>query len=83
MAAVDLAAKTTPKTVELAPAVMRDAVQWPAMLGLGWRQVALAAEITAAEAAEAMAEADVVMVVASAAAGLARWRIMVALRIVA
>ena len=78
MAAVDLAAKTAPKTVELAPAVMRYRVQRPAVLGLGWRQVASAAEITAAEAAEAMSEAEVVMVVASAAAGLARWRIMAA-----
>ena len=78
MAAVDLAAKTAPKTVELAPAVMRYRVQRPAVLGLGWRQVASAAEITAAEAAEAMSEAEVVMAVASAAAGLARLRIMAA-----
>ena len=63
MAAVDLAAKTAPKTVELAPAVMRYGVQRPAVLGLRWRQVASAAEKRAAEAASAMAEAEVVMVV--------------------
>jgi hypothetical protein len=54
-AAVDLAAKTTPRTVELAPAVMRDGVQRPAVLGLGWWQVASAAAMTGSEAASAMA----------------------------
>ena len=48
-AAVDMAAKTTPRTVELAPAVMRDGVQRPAVLGLGWRQVAALEEMSTAE----------------------------------
>ena len=39
-AAVDLASKTTPMTLELATAVMRHAVQRLAVLGLGWWQVA-------------------------------------------
>ena len=67
-AAVDLVAKTTERTVELAPAVMRDGVQRPAVLGLGWWQVASAAAMTGSEAASAMAEAVAVMVVASATA---------------
>ena len=67
MAAVDLAAKTAPKTVELEPAVMRYRVQRPAVLGLGWWQVASAAAMTGLEAASAMAEAVAVMVVAAAA----------------
>ena len=78
-AAVDLAAKRAPRTVELAPAVMRDGVQRPAVLGLGWWQVASAAEMTVAEATAAMAEAVAVMVEAAAAAGVARWCIMVAI----
>ena len=57
MAAVDLAAKTAPKTVELAPAVMRYGVQRVAVLGLRWRQVASVAEKRAAETEAAMAEA--------------------------
>ena len=67
-AAVDLAAKTTPRTLELAPAVMRDGVQRPAVLAIRWREVASAAEKRAAEAASAMAEAVAVMVVAATAA---------------
>ena len=77
-AAVDLAAKKIPRTVELAPAVMRDYVQRPAVLGLGWWQVAAAAEMTGSEAASAMAEAVAVMVAASAPGGVARWCIMAA-----
>ena len=38
-AAVDLAAKTKPRTVEQAPAVMRDYVQRPAVLAIQWWQV--------------------------------------------
>ena len=72
-AAVDLVAKTTERTVELAPAVMRDGVQRPAVLGLGWWQVASAVEMAAAEAASAMAEAVAVMVQVSAVAGVAWW----------
>jgi hypothetical protein len=55
-AAVDLAAKSTPRTMKLAPAVMGDGSQRPAVLGLGWWQVAAAAEMTGLEAASAMAE---------------------------
>jgi hypothetical protein len=71
-AAVDLAAKKIPRTVELAPAVMRDYVQRPAVLGLGWWQVAAAAEMTGSEAASAMAEAVAVMVAAAVAAAVVR-----------
>ena len=70
-AAVDLAAKKIPRTVELAPAVMRDYVQRPAVLGLGWWQVAAAAEMTGSEAALAMAEAVAVMVEAATVAEMA------------
>ena len=73
---MDLAAKKIPRTVELAPAVMRDYVQRPAVLGLGWWQVAAAAEMTGSEAASAMAEAVAVMVVAAAAVEMARLCIM-------
>ena len=51
MAAVDMAAKASEMMVEMAPAAMRGGVQRPAVLGLGWRQVALAVEKRAAEAA--------------------------------
>ena len=68
---MDLAAKTTPRPVELAPAVMRDGVQRPAVLGFGWWQVASAAAMTGLEAASAMAEAVAVMVEAAAVAGMA------------
>ena len=73
-AAVDLAAKPTPMTLELAPAVMRHGVQRLAVLGLRWRQVASVAEKRAAETASAMAEAVAVMVVAMEVAVAARWR---------
>ena len=59
---MDLAAKTTSTTVELAPAVMRDGVQRPAVLGLGWWQVASAVEMEAAESASGMAAAAVAVV---------------------
>ena len=69
---MDLAAKPTPMTLELAPAVMRHGVQRLAVLGLRWRQVASVAEKRAAETASAMAEAVAVMMEAAAAAGVAR-----------
>ena len=70
---MDLAAKTTPRTAEMALAVMRDGVKRPAVLGLGWWQVASAAEQRAAEEASAMAEAVAVMVAGSAPGAVARW----------
>ena len=54
-AAVDLAAMTSELVVETAPAVMRDGVQRPAVLGLRWWKVASAAAMTGSEAAAAMA----------------------------
>ena len=67
MAAVEVAARAPVVMVETTPAAIGDGVQRPAVLAIGWRQVASAAEMTAAEAASAMAEAVVVMVVAAAA----------------
>ena len=66
MAAVDLAAKPTPKTVELAPAAKREMIsigRWHWTSG-SW-PVAAAEEMTRSEAAAAMAEAAAVMEVAA------------------
>ena len=78
MTAVNMEDKTAAAVMGTAPVAVRGAGQPPAVLSLRWRQVASAAEKRAAEATSAMAEAEVVMVVASAAAGLARWCIMAA-----
>ena len=66
--AVDLAVMASEMMVATAPAVMRDGVQRPAVLGIGWWQVASASEMTGLETASVMAEAMSVMVVAAAAA---------------
>ena len=71
MATVDLGAKTAPRTAELAPAATGGGIHRLAVLALGWRQVASAAEKRAAEAASAMAEAVAVMVEAAAVAEMA------------
>ena len=63
-----VAARAPGVMVETTPADIGDGVQRPAVLAIGWRQVASAAEKRAAEAASAMAEAMSVMVVAAAAA---------------
>ncbi len=57
--------------VEMPSVAMAGGVQRPAVLAIGWRQVASAVEKRAAEAASAMAEAVAVMIEAAAVAGMA------------
>ena len=59
---MDPAAKASVKMEEAAPAVMGGDGQWPAVLGLGWWQVASAVEMEAAESASGMAAAAVAVV---------------------
>ena len=71
MAAVEVDARASVVMVETTPAAIGDGVQQPAVLAIGWWQVASAAEKRAAEAASAMAEAVAVMVAAAAVAEMA------------
>ena len=73
-AAVELAAKASEMMVETAPAAMGGGGQRPAVVCLGWRQVAAMEEMSTAEAVRRMAEAMAVMLVAAVAAVVARWR---------
>ena len=58
-----VAVRASMVTVETTPVAIGNGFQRLAVMAIGWRQVASAAEQRAAEAASATAEADVVMVV--------------------
>ena len=71
MAAVKVAARASVATVETTPVAIGNGFQRLAVLAIGWRQVASAAEKRVAEATSAMAEAAAVMVEAAAVAEMA------------